>query len=97
MTALDEHLAAFVAGPRAGLLTGSVHVHCTDVDGEWMIETNPSGAVVLERRHAKGDCAIRGTAQALLALVRGAGSLTGLEVFGEAGVAESFAAALQMD
>lgn len=94
---IDALLAAFVSGPRAATLAGSVHLHCTDGDGEWMIERDDAGTVVLARRHAKGDCAIRGTAAALLALVRGSGSTAGLEVLGETGVAEGFAFALGMD
>ena len=97
VAAIDEGLGVFVAGSRAATLPGSVHLHCTDADGEWLIERNGSGSVVLERRHAKGDCAIRGTAGALLALVRGTGSLTALEVIGDTTVAESFAATLRVD
>jgi len=41
---------------------GSVHVHCTDTDGEWFI--HPDGGV--EAIHAKGDVAIRGAASDLL-------------------------------
>lgn len=97
VAAIDGHLAGFVAGARARSLTGSVHLHCTDADGEWMLERGGDGAVLLDRRHAKGDCAVRGTATALLALVGGAGSLDGLEVFGDTAVAEGFAAALRVD
>ena len=90
---IDERLSSFVADSRASVLAGSVHLHCTDADGEWLITRD---ATALERRHDKGDCAIRGTAEALLGLVRGSGSLAGLEVLGETGVAEGFATALRM-
>lgn len=99
---IDRRLRAVLSGTAAGALRGSVHLHCTDIDGEWMIERDPQGAVVLERRHAKGDCAIRGTAAGLLSLVSGTGTLSGLEVsgeievFGEIEVAESFAAMLKL-
>ncbi|HXW80147.1 MAG TPA: hypothetical protein VEJ84_11655, partial [Acidimicrobiales bacterium] len=43
-------------------LTGSVHIHCTDVPGEWFIERD--GRV--DRAHATGDVALRGTASDLL-------------------------------
>jgi hypothetical protein len=43
-------------------LSGTVHVHCTDTNGEWFI--HPKGQV--ERIHAKGDVAVRGTASDLL-------------------------------
>src|SRR5688500_3438636 len=48
-------------------LPGTVHVHCTDVDGEWFI--HPDGRV--ERTHAKGDAALRGTASDLLLAIYG--------------------------
>ncbi len=43
-------------------LSGSVHLHCTDVAGEWFIE--PDGRV--DRAHATGDVSLRGTASDLL-------------------------------
>jgi uncharacterized protein (TIGR03083 family) len=46
-------------------MVGSVHLHCTDTDGEWMIAPSSSG-VVVSREHAKGDVALRGPAQLLL-------------------------------
>jgi len=43
-------------------ILGTVHLHCTDTDGEWFV--HPDGRV--ERLHAKGDVAIRGAASDLL-------------------------------
>jgi uncharacterized protein (TIGR03083 family) len=43
-------------------LSGSVHLHCTDTEGEWFV--HPNGSV--EPIHAKGDVALRGTASDLL-------------------------------
>jgi uncharacterized protein (TIGR03083 family) len=43
-------------------LPGTVHLHCTDTEGEWFVAVN--GAV--ERVHKKGDVAIRGSASDLL-------------------------------
>ena len=94
---IDAALGAFVTAGRADALPGSVHLHCTDADGEWMIERGPAGAAELSRRHAKGDCAIRGTADALADLASGSGSLDGLEVLGDRAVADGFVAALRMD
>jgi uncharacterized protein (TIGR03083 family) len=53
---------------RAGLLmpTSSLHVHCTDVSGEWLVRTNADGELIVSREHAKGDAALRGPAEALL-------------------------------
>ena len=43
-------------------ILGTVHLHCTDTEGEWFVHTD--GRV--ERVHAKGDVAIRGAASDLL-------------------------------
>ena len=64
---IDELLQVFL--PRMGgeklQMSGSVHLHCTDTDGEWTITPSAGGPVVL-REHAKGDVALRGPAQLLL-------------------------------
>ena len=46
------------------LPTGSLHVHCTDTHGEWLITAEPEYALV--RAHQKGDAALRGPAEAIL-------------------------------
>ena len=43
----------------------SLHVHCTDTPGEWLVWSSGS-ELQMRREHAKGDAALRGTAQALL-------------------------------
>ena len=43
----------------------SLHVHCTDVDGEWTVRAADAG-VQMTREHAKGDAAMRGRAEDLL-------------------------------
>ena len=48
----------------------SLHLHCTDVDGEWLIKLNPTG-FTWEHGHAKGDVAVRGAASDLLLLLYG--------------------------
>jgi uncharacterized protein (TIGR03083 family) len=45
--------------------TSSLHVHCTDVDGEWLVWSE-DGEYRMERAHAKGDAALRGPAEAIL-------------------------------
>ena len=61
----------------------SIHLHCTDVEGEWTVELGPEG-VALERAHAKGDVAARGAASDLLCWLQGRGTTDPLEVFGDA-------------
>jgi uncharacterized protein (TIGR03083 family) len=64
-------------------LPGSVHIHCTDTDGEWFI--HPDGRV--ETIHAKGDVAIRGTASDLLLALYTRVPLGELDVVGDASIA----------
>jgi uncharacterized protein (TIGR03083 family) len=73
-----------------GLLSGSVHVHCTDVDGEWLIVPNGTSDVVVTREHAKGDCAIRGSASQLLLGLWRRVPMSSLEVIGNSDVAAQF-------
>lgn len=73
-------------GPVEGL-TGSVHFHATDGEGEWWVGLSPEGAEV-RREHAKGDVAVRGPAADLLLLVWNRGGTEGLEVFGDDAVLE---------
>jgi uncharacterized protein (TIGR03083 family) len=60
-------------------LRGSVHLHATDVEGEWFIE--PNGRV--DRAHAKGDVAVRGTASDLLLALYNRVPIDGLDVVGD--------------
>ena len=54
-----------IAGGRADLPSGSLHVHCTDVPGEWLL-WNDDGSYQMIRAHQKGDAALRGPAAAIL-------------------------------
>lgn len=78
-------------GPGATL-----HLHATDppeiAGGEWLITVDASG-VHTERRHAKGDVALRASASDLLVWVWGRLPTTALETFGDVDVAERFLAA----
>ena len=73
-----------------GLLSGSVHIHCTDVDGEWLIVPTDTSDVVVTREHAKGDCAIRGSASQLLLGLWRRTPMSSLEVIGSSDVAAQF-------
>jgi uncharacterized protein (TIGR03083 family) len=64
-------------------LRGTVHLHCTDVDGEWFVE--PHGTV--ERTHAKADVAVRGTASDLLLALYNRVDIETLDVIGEESLA----------
>ena len=61
----------------------TIHLHCTDTDGEWLVRLTPQG-VAVTREHAKGDVAARGTASDLLLLLWGRVPPDRVEVFGDA-------------
>jgi len=65
---VDELLELFAPRIPAEKLAGAegtIHLHATDVDGEWLIRLTAQG-ITFERGHAKGDVAVRGTAPDLL-------------------------------
>ena len=67
---------------------GSIHLHRTDGEGEWLIEPLDN-EIVVTREHAKGDVAVRGSAIALLLYLWGRGP-QGLEIFGEPELAQAW-------
>jgi len=86
---IDEHLSNIKASatfsPEVAVLRGegSLHLHATDVEGEWMIELGPDGFEI-SHGHGKGTVAARGRAEDLLAAVYQRGPVDRLEVFGDA-------------
>jgi uncharacterized protein (TIGR03083 family) len=60
----------------------TIHLHCTDGDGEWLLRLERD-AFVVTNEHAKGDVAARGTASDLLLLVWGRLPPGRVEVFGD--------------
>jgi uncharacterized protein (TIGR03083 family) len=91
---VDEFLFAFLkrVADDAAPLAGSVHLHCTDVAGEWLVVDDGAGGYVVTREHAKGDAAIRGTANDLLLVLWRRLPLDAVEVIGDRAVAERFIA-----
>lgn len=47
---------------------GTLHLHCTDVPGEWLLRRTPDG-FGYEHGHAKGEAALRGPAARLMLLL----------------------------
>ncbi len=66
---IDEYfeviLPRVVVREQVELPTSTLHVHCTDTPGEWLVRA-VDGQVELTRAHAKGDAALRGPAESLL-------------------------------
>lgn len=65
---VDELLELFaprLPGAAFADRPGSIHLHATDAEGEWLIALSGSG-ITFEHGHAKGDVALRGSASDLL-------------------------------
>jgi uncharacterized protein (TIGR03083 family) len=92
---IDEILAITVPwGVRPEQpLPGSVHLHCTDTTGEWLLHAD--GRV--EAIHAKGDVAVRGTASDLLLALYTRVPLTDLDVIGDAPLAHELVARINTE
>ncbi|MBJ7461238.1 MAG: maleylpyruvate isomerase family mycothiol-dependent enzyme [Ilumatobacteraceae bacterium] len=92
---VDELLTIFV--PRLkdkAQLTGTIHFHCTDTNGEWMLTPQETG-IEVTREHGKGDVALRAPAHVLLQVVWRRMSVdeaiaSGAEVFGNRGALDAF-------
>lgn len=91
---VDEHL--FVVVPRSvrahpGAWSGeTVHLHCTDAEGEWTVRLGPDGTVETQRTHSKAELALRGGAESLWLWCanRATAASLGIECFGSAELAE---------
>lgn len=70
-------------------LGGTLHVHCTDREGEWLVSLQ-DGTLHVRPEHAKGDCAVRGTASDLLLLLLNRPTRDRVEVFGDAAVLDAW-------
>lgn len=74
LDSIDEYfdlmLPGFLVRKPERRPTGSLHLHCTDGPGEWLVTSRDEGLEV-ERVHAKGDCAWRGPAGGLMLAVWG--------------------------
>ena len=93
---IDELLDVFAGiAAQVGRLTepASIHVHTTDVDGEWLAQVR-DGALDLRREHAKGDLAIRGPASDVLLVLWGRQPLSTVDAFGDAEVYDRWRAQL---
>jgi hypothetical protein len=89
---IDEFVFVMLDNVREGerALSGSVHLHCTDVDGEWLIVPTSDGALQVTREHAKGACALRGSAHDLLTALWRRVPMSAVEVIGDSAVAQQF-------
>jgi uncharacterized protein (TIGR03083 family) len=93
--AIDEILAVTLPWSTSAdkPLPGSVHIHCTDVEGEWFV--HPDGRV--EQKHAKADVAIRGTASDGLLGMYDRVPFDQLDIVGDGLVAREFLARINTE
>lgn len=76
--------------PPAATLGGSLHLHTTDVEGEWLVRVG-DGKVEVSYEHSKGDAAVRGTAEDVLLFVWGRRPAEELQTFGDPTVLANWA------
>lgn len=81
---VDEVLAIFRSPDAPGTDDGTVHLHATDGEGEWVVEL-PAGGLVVRRAHERGDLAVRASASDLDLLLWGRPPLGEVERIGDAG------------
>lgn len=89
---IDEFLYVMLPHQREGqpVVGGSVHLHCTDVEGEWLVVPSEGTDMSVTREHAKGSVALRGSSTDLFLLLWRRIPSFAVEVIGDAAVAERF-------
>jgi uncharacterized protein (TIGR03083 family) len=88
---IDELLDVFAPVADLTAVDGSIHLHATDGDGEWIIGT--TDGLTWSRAHEKGDVAVRGATSDLLLLLWGRVGTDAVEVLGDPTVLERWRAA----
>jgi uncharacterized protein (TIGR03083 family) len=88
---VDEYLDVFAGMTRvlhAAPAGPSIHVHCTDSEGEWLLHLPAAGERVLTREHTKAKVALRGPAEGLLLMMWGRldSTAANVEVIGDTDV-----------
>ena len=91
---IDECLATFLDGDAAVGTGETVHLHCVDADGEWVVTLTERGPVI-ERAHAKADVAARGAASDLDLFLWGRVDASALDVFGDPELLVRFRSAIR--
>ena len=96
---IDEFLTHMLGDGAADRepVGGSVHLHCTDVAGEWTIRPSEAHGFDVTREHAKGDAAIRGAASDILLALWRRRDLSAVDIVGDAAVAARFIAHASLD
>jgi uncharacterized protein (TIGR03083 family) len=95
---IDEFFDVFLpeADTPRDLGRGTIHLHTTDGEGEWLLAVDGDDAQVTHG-HAKGDVAARGTASQLLLMLWRRLGPEQVEVHGDASVLVRFLAGVAVD
>lgn len=89
---LMEVILPFQVGMSADALPeGTLHLHRTDGEGEWLCRI-ADGRLEVERVHARGDVAVRGTGEQLDLVLWRRITPDDVEVFGDVGVLAAWTA-----
>ena len=96
---IDEFLYVMTPLVREGqpFVGGSVHIHCTDINGEWLLVPGDGLELVVTREHAKGSVAMRGPAIDILLVLWRRMPIEAIEVIGDASVAQRFLLRADLD
>jgi uncharacterized protein (TIGR03083 family) len=94
---VDEWLRVFLPDPDGAYegAPGTIHLHRTDGEGEWLVELS-SWPPVVSDGHAKGGAAVRGSAEQLLLFLWGRRPNDTVEVHGDPAMVDSLLAAPQL-
>lgn len=87
---IEEIFVMMAAWERKGHGTGqTLHLHATDQEAEWLITLLPDG-IEVEREHAKGDLALKGTTSDLELTLYQRPPLGEVERFGDPSVLDAW-------
>ena len=97
--AIDEFLEFSTMWRTEGAapVAGTVHMHPTDAEGEWMLSEGDDGSLRVERAHGKGDAALRATASDLLLILYRRLPPEAGEIFGDRALLDRFLARTDLD
>ncbi len=88
---VEVFLPISVPEPSNGPAIGTLHLHCTDTTGEWLLSMK-DGRLEVTKGHAKADAALRGSASELFLTCWGRRTESGPEILGDPGVAQGWQA-----
>ena len=86
---LDMHLPRRMDASETSPPAGSLHLHRTDGEGEWMLRA-VDGSLLVTSEHGKGDAAVRGSSHDLVLYLWNRARGETIEVFGDESVATAW-------